>query len=324
MQNFATHQKSYNRLQNNHSFSDSMASDVHQGLCRETKTLPAKYFYDKNGSELFDAITQLPEYYPTRTEIQLLLENKSEIAQLLGKNCFLFELGSGSSVKTRLLLDALRPKRYIPMDISHDHLAETTRALKCDYPWLDVYAAYVDYARPWEYLDFGAGSYNIFFPGSSIGNFEPHSAIRLLKRIKSQILCSGGLLIGVDIKKDTTVLEAAYNDSRGITSRFNLNILKHINTRLKANFDIDRFRHFAYYNSAEGRIEMHLESTCAQTVKINGNTYEFKKGETIHTENSYKYFPDEFLLMAREAGFLPAKTWIDDQALFSVHYLTIS
>lgn len=321
MRHSVAQKHSWTTLQNKETFASSIEDEVHAGLSRAQKMLPSKYFYDKRGSELFDAITELPEYYPTRTEIRILRKHIHEIAELLGKDSFLLELGSGSSTKIRLLLEATRPKQYVPMDISREHLLASAELLVRDYPWLDVHAAYVDYAQPWSNLDFGPGRYNVFFPGSSIGNFEPAAAIKLLRQIYSQIREEGGLLIGVDLKKDVSILKAAYNDAQGITAEFNLNILTHINKRLDANFDLSKFKHRAHYNAMKGRIEMHLESRQAQSVTINGNHYRFRAGETIHTENSYKYSIDEFREMAQQAGFTQTKTWIDEEALFSVHFL---
>jgi len=324
MQNSTAKKHSWTTLQDKDTFSDSMENEVHAGLNHEQKRLPPKFFYDKRGSELFDAITELPEYYPTRTELHILQQNIKDIANMLGEGSFLLELGSGSSLKIRLLLEAARPRRYVPMDISREHLIDSTRQLARDYPWLDVYAAHVDYSKPWVNLNFGSGRYNIFFPGSSIGNFEPESALQLLKRIREQVGDNGGLLIGVDLKKDVTKLEAAYNDASGITAQFNLNILLHINEQLDADFDINNFAHQAHYNADKGRIEMHLKSLEDQSVNIDGNVYAFKQGETIHTENSYKYSIEDFRDMAKEAGFEQKKVWVDDESLFSVQYFEVS
>lgn len=306
-----------------HTPAEDMAGDVDAGLSEEQKSLPPKYFYDKKGSELFDAITKLPEYYVTRTEIGLLKQNMNEIAELLGLNSFLFELGSGSSLKIRLLLEAVRPKIYIPMDISQEHLIDSSQQLVKDYPWLSIHAACVDYSEPWDTPDFGPGRYNAFFPGSSIGNFDPSEALKLLQRVNQLVGRGGGLLIGVDLKKDVNILEAAYNDNQGITADFNLNILTHIKHHLDADFDHDNFEHKAVYNEDKSRIEMHLECTNDHQVQINGDTYRFKSGETIHTENSYKYSIDEFHQLAAKANFSPEKVWSDSESLFSIHYLTV-
>jgi dimethylhistidine N-methyltransferase len=299
----------------------SMMTEVHQGLSEDQKTLPAKYFYDETGSALFDAITELPEYYQTRTEIGLLKGHASEMADLLGEHSYLLELGSGSSIKIRLLLDAIRPDVYIPMDISREHLIHSAQQIANDYPWLEVHATCVDYSQPWDIPDFGPGKYNAFFPGSSIGNFMPDDAMRLLKQIHRLVGSGGGLLVGVDLVKDVDILEAAYNDLQGITAAFNLNMLSHINHSLDADFDLDKFEHRALFNKAESRIEMHLHCIDSHCVSIDDNEYRFEAGETIHTENSYKYSIAGFQQLARQAGFLPVEHWCDTNQLFSIHYL---
>ena len=305
-----------------HPPADTMVAEIHAGLTRQQKSLPPKYFYDKKGSRLFDTITRLAEYYPTRTEIGLLRQHAQEMAELLGMHGFLLELGSGSSIKIRLLLEAVRPRIYVPMDISREHLINSAQRLAADYPWLTVHAACVDYSLPWDVTDFGPGRYNAFFPGSSIGNFSPDSALKLLKQVCRGVGHGGGLLIGVDLKKEVSILENAYNDPQGVTAEFNLNVLSHINQRLDADFDAENFRHKALYNEDEGRIEMHLECRKDHHVRINGTSYGFEKGETIHTENSYKYSVDEFHELAARAGFAPVKVWTDRDGLFSIHYLT--
>ena len=305
-----------------HRQASSMAAEVHAGLGRRRKCLPAKLFYDRKGSELFEVITRLPEYYPTRTETALLRRYGAEMAELLGRDGVLLELGSGSSVKIRLLLEALRPRVYVPMDISREHLIDTARRLASDFPWLSVQAACVDYTQPWDMPDFGCGPYNAFFPGSSIGNFEPAGALQLLRQVRRLVGSDGGLLIGVDLKKETRILEQAYNDSRGVTAQFNLNMLAHINRQLGADFDPGNFAHLAIYNRQQGRVEMHLVSRCVHRVHVDGRVYRFAAGETIHTENSYKYSVPEFRDLAARAGFRPTRLWIDPQGLFSVHYLS--
>jgi dimethylhistidine N-methyltransferase len=304
-----------------HKVRDTLLEDVHFGLSQHPKQLSPKYFYDRKGSQLFDAITQLPEYYPTRTEIALLKEHADEFAELLGQNSILLELGSGSSLKIRILLEALRPKIYIPMDISKEHLIESAERLAKDYPWLEVHAMRVDYSQPWQAPDFGPDRYNAFFPGSSIGNFHPKDAETLLKQVAKLVGRKGGLLIGVDLKKDRLILERAYNDTQGITAAFNLNILHHIRQRLKTDIEPAHFTHRAFYNETLGRIEMHLESNCDQNFQIEDRTYRMSKGETILTECSYKYSINEFHQLAAKAGFSPIETWTDPQQLFSIHYL---
>ena len=236
---------------------------------------------------------------------------------------FLIELGSGSSTKIRLLLEAVRPRIYVPMDISREHLIGAAQRLADDYPWLTVHAACVDYSRPWAVPDFGPGRYNAFFPGSSIGNFEPDDALRLLRQVGLLVGAGGGLLIGVDLKKDKRILENAYNDAQGVTADFNLNVLAHINRRLDADFDTGNFIHMAAYNALDGRIEMHLECRQDHTVCIGGTRYAFESGETILTEHSYKYSVEDFHALAARAGFSPVRVWTDRDGLFSMHYLKL-
>jgi dimethylhistidine N-methyltransferase len=304
-------------------YKDTMAEEVKAGLSGEPKTLSPKFFYDKRGSELFDRITQQPEYYPTKTELDLLKQHMPEIAELVGSDSILMELGSGSSIKIRLLLESLQPDIYVPMDISREHLIASSQKLAADYPWLEIHAACVDYSHPWKIPDFGPGHYNAFFPGSSIGNFEPDAALKLLKQISALVGQNGGLLMGVDVKKDITLLENAYNDANGVTADFNLNILAHINQHLHANFERENFAHKAFYNEFDGRIEMHLESLCDHQVTIGGNVFDFTEGETIHTENSYKYTVEELQSLAAKAGFKPVKVWMDENQLFSIHYMQV-
>jgi dimethylhistidine N-methyltransferase len=307
-----------------HKVIDTMSDDIHYGLSQQQKKLSPKYFYDKKGSELFDAITDLPEYYPTRTEIALLKQYANDFAELLGKDSILFELGSGSSLKIRILLEALKPKIYVPMDISKEHLIESAQLLASDYPWLEVHANRVDYSKAdWQIPDFGPGRYNAFFPGSSIGNFDPDDALKLLQQIALLVGKKGGLLIGVDLIKDQSILERAYNDKQGVTAQFNLNMLDHINRRLNSKLDTSAFNHKAVYNDHNDRIEMHLISQQTQDVKIEGHRYHFEAGETIHTESSYKYSVNSFHKLAKQAGFTALKVWQDKESLFSIHYLQV-
>ncbi len=307
-----------------HKLVDRFAEEIHAGLSQTRKQLSPKHFYDKRGSMLFDKITELPEYYPTRTEIGLLKQHAQEFAEKLGQDSFLFELGSGSSQKIRLLLEAIRPNIYVPMDISKEHLIHSSEQLSELFPWLTIHALRIDYSLKWQPLNFGPGRYNAFFPGSSIGNFEPEEAIQLLKQIAKMVGKQGGLLIGVDLKKDISTLEAAYNDSQGVTAEFNKNLLVHINKRLNSDINLHSFEHKALYNETLGRIEMHLISQIDQVIEINGHSYSLSKGESIHTENSYKYSIDEFHMLARKAGFVADQVWTDENNLFSIHYLKVS
>jgi len=300
----------------------SLKDEVLAGLARDPKSIPPKFFYDQRGSKLFDTICDLPEYYLTRTEVSILRTHAEAIAQLIGPDCLLIEFGSGSSQKIRLLLDTLLPKAYMPMDISRDHLLASAEKLAADYSWLEVHATCIDYSQAWhlpycpEHLKRIA-----FFPGSSIGNFPPDEAFIFMRRVAGMIGSDGGFLIGVDLKKDTAVLSAAYNDSQNITAGFNLNLLTHINHELDANFNLSAFKHVAFYNADEGRIEMHLESMVNQTIIVAGQSFEFVQAERMHTENSYKYGIEEFQALAEQAGFVPRMVWTDSENLFSVHYL---
>jgi dimethylhistidine N-methyltransferase len=303
---------------------ESLEDDVLAGLSADPKFLSPKFFYDKRGSQLFDQICELPEYYPTRTEIGLLEDHGHEMAELIGKGHLLFELGSGSSKKIRTLLDAIRPRFYVPMDISHDHLRNSAAGIAERFPWLEVHAACVDYSKPWELpFDPGPVKRTAFFPGSSIGNFSPKDAIILLARVMKMLGKGGGLLIGVDLKKDPAILNAAYNDAAGVTAAFNMNALDNINRNLDGSFDLDAFSHHAYYNEEMGRIEMHLVSARRQSARVGEHLFQFEEGETIHTENSYKFDIEEFHERAGEAGFGPVKVWIDANRLFSIHYLEV-
>ena len=297
-------------------------SEVLEGLSAGQKYLSPKFFYDQAGSALFDRITELPEYYPTRTEVGILEQHGSEMAGLLGRECLLLELGSGSSKKIRLLLDALQPQVYMPMDISREHLLGSAEALAADYPALDVHAACADYSADFE-IPYGPGELPraAFFPGSSIGNFEPAAAADLLKRVGNHLGTGGRLLIGVDLKKDPQRLQRAYDDSRQVTAQFNLNLLRRINRELAGDFVLEDFAHRALYNDALGRIEMHLLSLRAQSVRVADERFDFAEGETIHTESSYKYSVVEFQQLAGSAGYVAEQVWTDAEQLFSVHCL---
>jgi dimethylhistidine N-methyltransferase len=297
-------------------------AEILAGLKRRQKTIAPKFFYDAEGSVLFDRICELPEYYLTRTEIGLLEQYGEQIADAVGPNVVLFELGSGSSLKIRLLLDALRPASYVPIDISKSHLFGAARALARDYPWLEIYAVCADYAGAWELPSNLQGERRIvFFPGSSIGNLNDEEAAGLLERIARLIGDGGGLLIGVDLVKNIDVVEAAYNDRQKVTEAFNKNLLVRINRELNADFQVDRFEHLAFYNRDLDRIEMHLASKREQVVRVADQMIRLAAGETIHTENSHKYSIAGFHRLARQTGFRPGKVWVDPEGLFSIHYL---
>jgi dimethylhistidine N-methyltransferase len=297
-------------------------AEVLEGLSQRPKQIAPKYFYDQRGSQLFEAITELPEYYPTRTELSILETNGQHIAACLGSDCMLMELGSGSSRKIRVLLDALRPAAYVPLDISRDHLLDSAHALARDYPQLQVHAACTDYSSDFDLPDLPQYHRRAaFFPGSSIGNFEPDAARELLARVGRHLGDGGKLLIGVDLKKDHAILHAAYNDARQLTAAFNLNLLERFNRELDADFRPHHFEHQAFFNQMAGRIEMHLVSRVDQQVNVSGRSIRFAAGESLHTENSYKYTIAEFQRLAEQSGFFAEEVWADAQQLFSVHCL---
>ena len=300
--------------------------DVLSGLGAKQKQLPCKYFYDRKGSQLFDAICRVEEYYPARTETALMETHAREMADHIGAGVSLIEYGCGSLVKTRLLLDALdEPSMFVPIDISEEHLMVSAEALDQDYPGLEVLPVVADFTKPVllpEEVENRENKRVGFFPGSTIGNFDHEGAADFLETVAETVGEGGGLLIGVDLKKDEETLLRAYDDAEGITARFNLNIIERINRELNGDFDTGAFRHEARYDEKEGRIEMHLVSRRDQTAHVQGHPFRFREGESIHTENSYKYHVEEFQKLAAGQGFQPAQTWIDDNDLFSLHYLT--
>ena len=301
--------------------------EVLRGLRSPQKELPCKLFYDELGSDLFEQITQLDEYYPTRAEARIMREAGAEIAALLGPNVLLIEYGSGSSTKTRILLDHLeRPAGYVPIDISREQLQRSADKLADAYPRLRVEPVCADYTAPFELPDFFGQSVRrvAYYPGSTIGNFVPEDARRFLARIADVCGPDGGLLIGVDLKKDPLMLHRAYNDVLGITAAFNLNILRRLNRELGADFALDQFRHYAFYNPVFARVEMHLVSLTEQVVHVGKVRIRFDRGESIWTEGSYKYNVHEFAQLAAAAGWRVKQVWTDDRMLFSVHYLAVA
>jgi dimethylhistidine N-methyltransferase len=300
--------------------------EVIAGFSRSPKALSPKFFYDERGSELFEAICELPEYYPTRTEVALMRDKANEMAQHLGPGCVLIEYGSGSGRKTRILMEALAPAAYVPIDIASAQLTGCSAELARAFPAVTVIAVCADYSRPFALpgLDrFRENRRVIYFPGSTVGNFTVPDALAFLRNACTLARPGGAMLIGVDLKKAPALLHAAYNDAQGVTAQFNLNLLARINRELGARIDITAFRHRAFYNAELGRIEMHLESLRDQEVAIADRRFTFRQGETIHTENSYKYTTAEFQDLARRAGFGAQTFWTDARELFSVHYLTV-
>lgn len=306
---------------------DEFLSDVLHGLRQRQRAIPPKYFYDARGSKLFDLICTTPEYYPTRTETGILEQYGAQMTGLIGASCVLIELGSGSAVKTPLLLRHLANDAvYVPIDICEPHLRQSTQRLRQMFPNMKMQPRCDDYMRL-SALTLGQHAELrrvVFFPGSTIGNCTPDEALQLLRHAAELTGNDGGMLIGVDCKKSPHLLNAAYNDADGHTAAFNLNLLERIRRELGAQLDPDGFAHYACYNAGEGRIEMHLVSRRKQRIRLNGDVFEFEQGETIHTENSYKYAPHEFQELARAAGWHPKMLWADRDGLFNVHYLSMS
>ena len=298
------------------------ARDMLAGLSAKPKRAPCKYFYDSEGSELFEKICELPEYYPTRAEMSILHACSADIACRMGSNVTLIEFGAGALHKVGLLLDALeRPGAYVPVDISGDYLHDVVARLRQTRPGIAVRPVVADFTRPFRLPAFDKGTRLVgFFPGSTIGNLDRVEAIAFLRRTAA-MLKGGGLLIGVDLVKDPAILHAAYNDSAGVTEAFNKNILARANRELDADFDLDAFAHYAFLNPVHQRVEMHLMSLARQSVTLSGRDILFAEGETIHTENSHKFTVEEFRALAREAGFTPRAVWCDPANLFSVHWL---
>jgi dimethylhistidine N-methyltransferase len=309
-----------------HPATGGFLDEVVAGLARPQKELPPKYFYDARGCALFEAICELPEYYLTRAETALMRSRSSDMARRVGPGCALIEFGSGNGRKTRILVEAAAPSAYVPIDIAREQLDATAAEFARNFPDLDVIAVCADYSRPVALPRshaLGSRRRVVYFPGSTIGNFTPSEAEGFLRNAGALAGAGGALLIGVDLKKDKARLDAAYNDARGVTAEFNLNLLARINRELGADFDLAAFRHRAFYDEARGRIEMHLVSVKTQSVSIGGRKFGFRPGETIHTENSYKYSIQEFQALCSGTGLAPVECWMDAEQLFSVHYLVV-
>jgi dimethylhistidine N-methyltransferase len=300
----------------------SLYEAVIHGLSQAQKSIPPKFFYDARGSALFDEICRQPEYYLPDVERAMLVELAPQIAAHSGRRRVVIEPGAGSAAKVRLLLHHLEPSAYVPMDISCGYLKQAAQALAADFPALAVHAVCVDYTHALPLPEgLPAGPRLAFFPGSSLGNFEPAQACEFLRMLCRALGRDGMLLIGVDTKKSSAILDAAYNDAAGVTAAFNLNLLHRIRRELQAEVDPESCTHYAAYNRDAGRIEMHLVSRTDQQVRVDGHSFRFAAGERLHTESSYKYTPREFLDLATEAGFRPRCHWLDPQGLFALYLL---
>jgi len=301
---------------------DTFLADVLAGLALPQKAIPPKYFYDERGCRLFEAICELPEYYPTRTEMAIMRSHIAEMAQFAGPGAQLIEFGSGAGIKTRILIEAMQPPLYVPIEIARDTMEAASLQLAARFPWLNISGLCADYSHPFELPEFAGVPIQkkvVFFPGSTIGNFTREEALEFLRRVRRLAGTDGALLVGVDLKKDKKTLDAAYDDARGVTGAFNLNLLTRINRELGADFQVKRFRHKAFYDPVMGRIEMHIESLYSQFVHVAGKRFNFAPGETIHTEISCKYSVAEFQELGRKAGFSPVHVWTDPAQMFSVH-----
>ncbi|KQZ01887.1 dimethylhistidine N-methyltransferase [Pseudolabrys sp. Root1462] len=302
-------------------------ADVLKGLSQQPKRLPPKYFYDAVGSELFERITEQPEYYPTRCEMNILRERGAEIAQLIPPGAALVEFGSGSNKKARILLAAAPAlAAYVPVDICGPMVEQEAAELRPDFPSLNVLPITADFTQPFalpqEALD--APARIGFFPGSTIGNFEPHEAAAFLRNAAKTLGPGAKIIIGADLVKEAEVLNEAYNDAAGFTEKFNVNVLVRINRELRGNFDLKSFEHHAFYNRERQRVEMHLASLKRQKVKVAGECFEFRAGETIHTESSYKYTPESLSALARGVGWEPVSVWMDTDCRFSIQAFSLS
>src|SRR5258705_875784 len=296
--------------------------DVIDDLSQHPKRLSPKYFYDATGSELFEQITLLPEYYPTRSELSILRDRSRAIAAIVPEGSALVEFGAGATTKVRLLLNECAFRAYVPVDISGDFLKAQADALRKDFPALDVYPVAADFTAPFALPDAAQAMPKLgFFPGSTLGNFEPHEACTFMRSARDILGEGAQMVIGVDLEKNERVLYDAYNDAAGVTAQFNLNVLVRINRELGGNFDVSAFMHRSIYNRERHRIEMHLIAKKAQSVRILGRNFSFRPGESIHTESSYKYSLDRFTALARDSGWSVRESWTDQGEMFSVHAL---
>ena len=303
---------------------DEELDEIIDGLSQDEMTISPKYFYDERGSQLFEAITRLPEYYPTETELGIMRSNVGEIAELVGKQASLIEFGSGSSLKTRILLQHLvELAAYVPVDISEDHLLESAARIRAEFAHIEVLPVVADFTKPFRLPSPRTMPLRniVYFPGSTIGNFTHEAAHELLRVMHHEAGEGGALLIGVDLQKDPEIINRAYNDSEGVTAEFNLNMLRHLNREFGADFDLEAFEHSAEYNEDQGRIEMRLVSGAFQEFTVGDASFSIGRDESILTEYSHKYTLDGFAAMAADAGFRVERVWMDDERLFSVQYL---
>jgi dimethylhistidine N-methyltransferase len=297
--------------------------EIIKGLSATPKKISPKYFYDERGSQLFDRICELPEYYPTRTELAIMQRYADEMAALAGPQASLIEFGSGSSLKIRILLQHLvELAAYVPVDISRDHLVAAADAIAADFPAIEVLPVAADFTHPFDLPDPKIPPLRniVYFPGSTIGNFSPEAALELLNVMWQEAGRDGGLLIGIDLQKDPAIIERAYNDASGVTAEFNLNVLRRLNREFGADFDLDAYRHEAVYNAEAGRIEMYLVSKRAQAFRVGGRSFAIDAGERILTEHSHKYTLHGFAAMAGAAGFRLEESWMDEDRMFAVCY----
>ena len=304
----------------------SFSEEISLGLSKKNKKISSKWFYDFHGSKLFEKITKLEEYYPTRTERKILKENKIEIAKKIGKEAVIIEPGAGDTKKIAIFLNCLKkPKKYIPLDISEDYITKISQNFKKKFPKVAITPKGYDFSSnnkpPFKIKS--SENIIIFFPGSTIGNFETNEAVKFLKVLKSKFKAKK-IIIGVDLVKDIPTLISAYDDKKGVTAEFNKNILQRMNTELGTNINLNFYKHLAIYNKSKKRIEMRLKAKKNNNIRINGSKYSIKKNEEIHTENSHKYTIKSFRNLANEAGWKVKKTWVDDKKLFSVHFLDLS
>ncbi|MEJ2383172.1 MAG: L-histidine N(alpha)-methyltransferase [Xanthomonadales bacterium] len=304
----------------------SFREAVVEGLSRTRKTVPCQFFYDARGSELFEAICRLPEYYPTRTELGILAAIGPDLAAAVGRDVRLVEFGCGSSRKVAAILDHLNVRRYVPIDISRSALLGLIDDLHGRFGKLRIEAVCADFTDELEIPDDGRSDLQTvgFYPGSTIGNFDPEHASAFLNRLRGLLGAGGFLIVGVDLKKPVEIIEQAYNDAAGVTAAFNRNLLRRINRELDGTFEPRQFAHRAFYDAELGRVEMHLVSEQRQEARVDGETFAFREAESIHTENSYKYSLDEFRALARDAGYATTRTWTDPDELFSIHLLRVA